>query len=184
MINPFADWLRWDHTSGSLARGRCVETRIIPGFRRPPTFTSFPVPSVPFFFLPLTLLLLLVFQKRKPHGLHHHKLRGTGQNTGEVNREKFSKVYLLKILTRNVHLAQESIEGRILSLITPSPSTARPTSLGVTTVFGQGVNSSARDSNRDEPVSDLPHNDTPIGPSLSLSSNSSQLSFPVGADLI
>jgi hypothetical protein len=61
MINPFSDWLRWDHTSRPLTRGRCVETRIIPSFRRPPAFASFPVPSIPFFFLPLTLLLLLVF---------------------------------------------------------------------------------------------------------------------------
>jgi len=81
------------------------------------------------------------------------------------------ETHLLKILTRNVHLTQESIKGRILSLITSSPSAARPTSLGVTTVFGQGVDSSTRDSNRDEPVSNLPHNDAPIGPPLSLSPN-------------
>ena len=81
------------------------------------------------------------------------------------------ETHLLEILPRNVHLAQESIEGRVRSLVTSSPSAARPTSLSITTIFSQGMNSSARDSNWDEPVSDLPHNNTPIGPSLSLSSD-------------
>ena len=59
MIDPFSDRLRWDYTSRSLTR-RCVERRTSPRFCRPPTFASPPVPSIPFFFLSLTLLLLLV----------------------------------------------------------------------------------------------------------------------------
>ena len=60
MNDPFSNRLRWDHTSRPLTR-RYVETRVVPSFRRPPTFTSAPISSIPFFFLPLTLLLLLVF---------------------------------------------------------------------------------------------------------------------------
>ena len=59
MINPFSDRLRWDHTSRPLTR--CVERSIIPSFRRPPTFAGSPVSSIPFLFLSLALLLLLVF---------------------------------------------------------------------------------------------------------------------------
>jgi len=93
------------------------------------------------------------------------------KNTGGTDREKYRETRLLEVLTRNVHLPQESIEGRILPLITSPPSTARPVSLSVTAVFSQGVNPSARNSDRDEPVSNLSHNNTPVGPSLSLGSN-------------
>jgi hypothetical protein len=60
MVDPFSNWLRWDHTSRPLTGG-CVETRVIPSFHRPTTFASLPISSIPFFFLPSTLLLLLVF---------------------------------------------------------------------------------------------------------------------------
>lgn len=60
MIDPFSDRLRWDHTGRPLTR-RCVERRTIPRFCRPPTFASPSVSSIPFFFLSLALLLLLVF---------------------------------------------------------------------------------------------------------------------------
>jgi len=60
MINPFSDRIRWDHTSRPMTR-RHVERRTTPRFRRPPAFASSPISSIPFFFLSLALLLLLVF---------------------------------------------------------------------------------------------------------------------------
>ena len=59
MIDPFSDRLRWDHTGRPLTR-RCVEHCTTPCFRRPPTFASSPVSLVPFLFLSLALLLLVV----------------------------------------------------------------------------------------------------------------------------
>lgn len=164
MIHPFAGRFRRDQTGGPLARRRDGEARAVPGFSRPPTFTRFSISSIPFLFLPLTLPLLLVFYQGESHSLHHHKL--------------------FEILTRDVHLAQESIECRVLSLIASPPSTARPTPLSITTFFGQGVDSSARNSNGNEPVPDLSHDNPPVGPSLSLSPNCSQLRLPIRPDLI
>ena len=97
---------------------------------------------------------------------------------------KVLETHFLDVLTCNIHLTQESIEGRVRPLVTPSPSAARPTSFSLTTILGQRVNSSTRNSNRDEPVSNLTHNDAPVGPSLSLSSNSGEFRFPVRPDLI
>ena len=59
MVDPFSNWLGWDHTRRPLTR-RGVEARIIPSFCRPPTFTSPPISSISLFLLSLTLLLLLV----------------------------------------------------------------------------------------------------------------------------
>ena len=61
MIDCFSSWLGWNNTGRPLTRGRCIEARVIPRFRGSSTFTSFPIPTIPFFFFPLTLLLLLVF---------------------------------------------------------------------------------------------------------------------------
>ena len=91
---------------------------------------------------------------------------------------------LLDILTCNIYLAQESIKGGIRSLVAPSPSAARPTSFGVTAFFGQCVNPPARNSDRDKSVANLAHNDTSVGPSLSLSPNGGEFCFPVRPDLI
>ena len=172
MIDPFSSWLRWNHTRRPLAERRDGEIRIIPGFRRPSALAGFSVPSIPFFFLPLALLLLLMFYQRKSHGLHYHELRGFGQNDTRLTAESTRRTHVFDILTRNVHLTQESVKGRILPLVTPSSPIARPAPLGITTLFGQGMDSPASDSNRDKPVPDLSHDNTPVGPSLSLGSNS------------
>ena len=170
MIDSFSNWLRWNHTGRSLT-GRDVETCAIPSFCRPPTFIIFPVPSIPFLFLSLALLLLVMFYQRKSHGLHHHKLGESSQYIAESMAKRIRRTYLFEIRTANVHLTQESVESGILPLVTPSPSIPRPAPLSITTIFGQSVNSPARDSNRNKPVPNLSHDNTSIGPPLSLSSN-------------
>ena len=76
MVGCFSSCVGWNNTGRPLARGGCVETCVIPRFRGPSAFASFPIPPIPLFFLPLTLLLLLVFYERQSHSLHYHKLRG------------------------------------------------------------------------------------------------------------
>lgn len=100
---------------------------------------------------------------------------------------------LFQVLAAQTHLSEELAKiGLTICPRTAAPSTAGcttrgPTStiLAICTLHGrQSVHTTAGDTDRNESISNLPHDDSPVRTACYCCADSSEFSFPVRANLV
>jgi hypothetical protein len=113
----------------------------------------------------LSSLLILVVYERKPHSFHDH--------------------HFFQILTHS-NLTKDLLKlWVLLSPSRPPASTSASAGLWSIKVFSrQSMQTATCDADRDQPISDLSHDDTSVRTTLSGRLHSSKFSFPIRSNLI